>query len=54
MEPKLRPCSRNKNSVNENKRSYIQIDKTFSIGLDIHRGEAPNTKQKKIWLEKNV
>ena len=47
LEPKLRPCSWNKNSVNENKKSYIQIDKTVSVGLDIHWGEAPNTKQKK-------
>ena len=48
MEPKLRPCSRNKNTINENKKSHLQIANTVWIGLDTHRGEAPNTKQKKI------
>ena len=51
-EPKLRPCSRNENSVNENKISYRQITKTLSIALNIHRGDTLNTKQKKkLWLE---
>ena len=52
-ELKLRPCSRNENSVNENKISYRQITKTLSIALTIHRGDTLNTKQKKkkIWLE---
>ena len=49
-EPKLRPCSRNENSVNENKITYRQIPKTVSIGLNIRRGETPNTKQKKIMV----
>ena len=51
-ELKLRPCSRNENSVNENKISYRQITKTLSIALNIHRGDTLNTKQKKkLWLE---
>ena len=50
-EQKLRQCSRNENSVNENKITYRQIPKTDSIGLNIRRRETPNTKQKKIWLE---
>ena len=45
LERKLRSCSRNKNSVNGNKISYLQFTKTVSIGLHIHRGEASNTKQ---------
>ena len=49
-EPKLRPCSRNENSVNENKISYRQITKTVSIGLNIHQAETLNTKQKKIMV----
>ena len=44
LEPKLKPCSRNKNSENENKISYCQITITLSIGLNIHPGETPNTK----------
>ena len=52
-EPKLRPCSRNENSVNENKKYYRQITKTVSIGLNIHRGETLNTKQKKIMVRNN-
>ena len=51
VEPKLRPCSWNKNSTNENKKSHLQIANTVLNSLDIHRGEAPNTKQTKIWLE---
>ena len=54
LESKLRPCSQNKKSVNENKKSSVQIYKTVSIGLDIHQGEAPNTKQtKKIMVRNN-
>ena len=49
-EPKLKPCSRNENSVTENKISYRQITKTASIGLNIHRGEALNIKQKKMMV----
>ena len=45
IESKLRPCSGNKNSINENKISCLQITKTVSIGLNTHRGEGPNTKQ---------
>ena len=52
-EPKLRPCSRNENSVNENKISYRQITKTVSIGLNIHQAETLNTKQKKIMVRNN-
>ena len=52
-EPKVRPCPRNENSVNENKISYRQITKTVSIGLNIHRGETLNTKQKKIKVRNN-
>ena len=44
-EPKLRPCSRNENSKNENKISHRQISKTVLIDLNIHRGEL-NTKCK--------
>ena len=51
--PKLKPCARNENSVNENKIFYRQITKTASIGLNIHRGETPNTKQKKIMVRNN-
>ena len=52
LEPNLRPCSRNKNSVNENKKSYPQIAKTLSVGLYIHQGEVQNTKQnEKLWSE---
>ena len=51
LEPKLRPCSWNKNSVNENKKLYLQIAKTVSISLDIYWGKALNTKQKNLWLE---
>ena len=54
LESKLRPCSRNTNNVNENKTSYVQTDKTVSIGLDINRGETLNTKQKKLWLETSL
>ena len=54
LEPKLRPCSPNKNSVNENKKSYIQIDKTVLIDLHIHRREALNTTKKKNMVRKNV
>ena len=46
LEGNLRPCSQNKNSKNENKKSDVQIDKTVTIGLDIHQREVPNTKQK--------
>ena len=52
-EPKLRPCSRNENSKNENKISHRQISKTVSIDLNIHRGETLNTKQKKIMVRNN-
>ena len=52
-EPKLRPCSRNENSVNENKISYCQITKTVSIGLNIHQADTLNTKQKKIMVRNN-
>ena len=52
-EPKLRPCSRNENSENENKISHRQINKTVSIDLNIHRGETLNTKQKKIMVRNN-
>ena len=52
-EPKLRPCSRNENSVNENKISYRQITKTVSFGLNIHQAETLNTKQKKIMVRNN-
>ena len=52
-EPKLRPCSRNENSVNENKISYRQITKTVSIGLNIHQADTLNTKQKKIMVRNN-
>ena len=47
LEPKLRPCFRNKNSVSENKKLYIQIAKTVSIDLNNNWREAPNTKQTK-------
>ena len=46
LEPKLRPCPRNWKSVNENKISYLQIAKTVAVGLNIHPGEVPNSKQK--------
>ena len=52
-EPKLRPCTRNENSINENKISYRQITKTVSTGLNIHRGETLNTKRKKIMVRNN-
>ena len=52
-EPKLRPCSRNENSVNKNKISYGQITKTLSIGLNIHQAETLNTKQKKTMVTNN-
>ena len=29
LETNLRPCSRNKNSANENKKSYLPIANTF-------------------------
>ena len=48
LEPDLRPCHRNKDSINENKKSYLPIAKTILIGLNIHRGEVQNTKQNKI------
>ena len=51
LELKLRSCSRNNNSVNENKKSYLQIAKTISTDLDICWWEAPNTKQKKAMFE---
>ena len=51
--PKFRSCSRNVNSVNENKISYRQITKTVSIGLNIHQAETLNTKQKKIMVRNN-
>ena len=38
-------------SVNENKKSNLQIAKTVLIDLAICRGEATNTKQKQLWLE---
>ena len=47
-ETKITTIPRNKNSVNENKICYLQVPKTVSINLNIHRGEAPNTKQKKL------
>ena len=50
---KLRPCSRNENSLNEHKISYGQIIKTVSIRLNIHRGETLKTKQKKIRVRNN-
>ena len=54
LEPKLRPCSQNKNIANENQISYLQIPKTVSIGLNIlHPGEAPNSEQKKVMGENN-
>ena len=43
-EPKLRPCSRNENSVNENKISYRQITKTVST--DLKYSPRRNTKHK--------
>ena len=52
-EPKLRPCSQNENSLNENKISYRQITKTVSFGLNIHQADALNTKQKKIMGKNN-
>ena len=52
-EPKLRPCSRNENSENENKISHHQISKTVSIDLNIDREETLNTKQKKIMVRNN-
>ena len=53
LESILRPCSRNKNSINENKISYLQVAKAVSIGLNIDRGEAPNSKQTKIKIRNN-
>ena len=47
-EPKLRPCSRNENSVNESKIPYRKITETVSIGLNIHIAEKLNIRQKKI------
>ena len=52
-EPKLRPCSWNENSVNENNITYRQIPQTVPIGLNIRRGETPNTKQTKIMVRNN-
>ena len=52
-EPKFRSCSRNENSVNENKISYCQITKTVSFALNIHQAETLNTKQKKIMVRNN-
>ena len=52
-ESKLRSCSRNENSENENKISHRQISKTVSIDLNIHREETLNTKQKKIMVRNN-
>ena len=52
-ETKLRPCTRNKNSKNENEISHRQINKTVSIDLNIHRGEKINTKQKTIMVRNN-
>ena len=52
-EPKLRPCSLNENSKNENKISHRHISKTVSFDLNIHRGEALSTKQKKIMVRNN-
>ena len=52
-EPKLRPCSRNENSVNESKISYSQITKTLSVGLNIHQAETLNTKQNKVMVTNN-
>ena len=49
-ELKLRPCSRNENSVNENKIFYCQITKTVSIGLNIYQADTLNTKQKKVMV----
>ena len=46
LEPNLRSCPWNTNSLNENKKSYLLVAKAVSIGLGIHQGEAPNTKQK--------
>ena len=46
LEPNLRSCSRNTNSLNENKKSYLPVAKTISVGLDIHQGEVPNTNKK--------
>ena len=43
LEPKLKPCSQNNNSVNENKIFYFEIARTASIDLDICQGEAPKT-----------
>ena len=45
LEPNLRSCSPNTNSLNENKKSYLPVAKTILIGLDIHQREAPNAKQ---------
>ena len=53
LEPKFRSCSRNENSVNENKISYCQITKTLSFPLNIHQTETLNTKQKKIMIRNN-
>ena len=50
---KLRPCSRNENSENENKIYDGQFSKTVSIDLNIHQGETLNTKQKKIMVRNN-
>ena len=52
MEPNLKSCSRNTNSLNESKKSYLPVAKTISVGLDIHQGEVPNT-NKKIMVRHN-
>ena len=53
LEPNLRPCSWNNNRVNENQKYFFQIAKIASIGLDISRGKAPNTRQKKVMVRSN-
>ena len=45
LEPNLRPCSQNKNNINEIKISCLPIAKTISVDLETHQGEPPNTKQ---------
>ena len=52
-EPKLRPCSRNENNIQESRISDCQITKTISIGLNNHRRQALNTKQKKSMVRNN-
>ena len=46
LEPNLRSCSWNTNSLNK-KKILLLVAKTISVGLDIHQGEALNTNQKK-------